>query len=81
MNTQKEMRTSKFPSNLKTMNFEDYLRQIHAKHYKSIDDDMPDAYEAWLASLDTVQLIELADEFGLEITKEVREVVKDELIR
>jgi len=42
--------------------FEDYLKVEHAKDYHGVDDDMPDAFEAWLAELDANDLIGFANE-------------------
>ena len=35
---------------------EDNLKEAHAKDYHGTDDDMPDAYEDWLTSLESVDL-------------------------
>ena len=35
---------------------EDKLKEAHAKDYHGTDDDMPDAYERWLADLDLNEL-------------------------
>lgn len=48
------------------MNFEDYLRKIHAKQYKGLDDDMPDDFDYWLTQLDPDELIEYANQALLE---------------
>lgn len=32
--------------------FEKYLQWIHAKTYMGTDDDMPDAFDDWMGSLD-----------------------------
>ena len=39
--------------------FEDYLKQLHAKGYTGTDDDMPDAFESWLALFDVNDILEL----------------------
>ncbi len=31
--------------------FIDYLRDVHAKSYSGLDDDMPDHFENWLGDL------------------------------
>ena len=43
------------------MTFEDYLKDYHAKKYTGTDDNMPDAYEAWIEELDLDSLLLLGD--------------------
>lgn len=43
------------------MTFEDYLEDVHAKEYHGTDDDMPDAFETWISTLDTSEVIEYAE--------------------
>lgn len=38
---------------------EDKLKEAHAKDYHGTDDDMPDAYEAWLENLSLDELKEI----------------------
>jgi hypothetical protein len=38
---------------------EDVLKEAHAKDYIGLDDDMPDAYEAWLEDLSLGELKDL----------------------
>ena len=55
----------------KTMGeFEQYLQEIHAKDYHGLDDDMPDAYNAWVSELDAGEMKEYAEEWGEELEKE-----------
>lgn len=42
--------------------FEDYLKTVHASDYTGTDDDMPDAYDAWLSELSADDFIKHADE-------------------
>ncbi len=49
--------------------FEDYLREVHAKQYEGLDDDMTDNFDLWLDWLDKSDLIELADRFARELQK------------
>jgi hypothetical protein len=42
--------------------FEDYLKTVHAEDYHGTDDDMPDAYDAWLGELSADDFIKYADE-------------------
>lgn len=42
--------------------FEQYLRDIHAKSYIGTDDDMPDAFEAWVSELEASDVMQLAED-------------------
>jgi len=44
--------------------FEDFLKDIHAKGYSGLDDDMPDAFETWVTNLDCEELIEHGNVFS-----------------
>lgn len=46
-------------------NFENYLREKHADQYVGLDDDMPDDFEDWVGNLDTQELIDHAEVYGL----------------
>lgn len=50
-----------------TINFEDYLRDIHAKNYMGTDDDMIDAFENWLADMSREEIIDYADLWASEL--------------
>lgn len=50
--------------------FEDYLKENHAKNYRGLDDEMPDAYEAWVSDLDLSTVMQLAED---AIKEQVRE--------
>ena len=54
--------------------FEQYLQEIHAKDYHGLDDDMPDAYNAWVSELDAKEIQEYEKEWSDEIDK--KEFVK-----
>lgn len=41
--------------------FEDYLKAVHAEGYTGTDDDMPDAFDAWVSQLEPEYIIELAE--------------------
>ena len=49
--------------------FEQYLQEIHAKDYHGLDDDMPDAYNAWVSELDAEEMKEYEKEWSDEIDK------------
>jgi hypothetical protein len=36
---------------MKPKDFEDYMRDVHADDYHGTDDDMSDAFEAWVTDL------------------------------
>ena len=44
--------------------FEQFLQDKHSDDYIGTDDDMPDAYEAWVCELDLNQVMEWAQEWG-----------------
>lgn len=44
------------------MTFEDYLRDIHAKDYSGLDDDMAENFESWLEDLDNQEVIDYAEQ-------------------
>lgn len=46
-----------------TSEFQEYLKEIHSKHYMGTDDDMSDNFDTWLSRLDTSELIYYADDF------------------
>lgn len=48
----------------KRQTFEDFLQEKHAENYNGTDDDMPDAYEAWVCELDLEEVITWAQEWG-----------------
>lgn len=52
--------------------FEDFLKEIHAQDYMGTDDDMPDAFDHWLTTLDADDFMQYADQ---ALTK-VREQLK-----
>ncbi len=48
----------------KTLTFEEWLTEEHAKNYKGLDDNMPEELDIWLAGLDVEQLIRYGDKYG-----------------
>lgn len=56
-----------------TRAFENFLMMEHAKEYHGTDDDMPDAFEAWLEKLDGNDLIEFGNK-ALETINEQKEI-------
>jgi epoxyqueuosine reductase QueG len=48
----------------KPQTFEDFLQDIHAAGYHGTDDDMPDAYEHWVCSLDGQEIMDYAQAWG-----------------
>lgn len=52
--------------------FEDFLKEYHCKNSPEVlDDDLPDAYEAWVSELEPVEIMELAEKYGRAIKIEV----------
>lgn len=43
------------------MKFEDFLKAKHAEDYVGTDDDMPDAFDHWISSLDVSDIMDLAE--------------------
>lgn len=52
--------------------FEDYLKEVHAKQYHGLDDDMPDDYENWLSELGLEDVIEYANDYGKVCIKKLK---------
>lgn len=48
----------------KTQTFEDFLETQFAADYHGFDDDMPDAFDAWMGNLDVQEVIDYADLWG-----------------
>ena len=48
------------------MNFEEYLKGVHAEDYIGTDDDMPDAFDEWLIELSADEFIKYGNEFAKE---------------
>jgi hypothetical protein len=46
--------------------FESFLQERHSKKYIGTDDDMPDAFDSWVAQLDADEFIHYGELFGLE---------------
>lgn len=46
------------------INFENYLRDIHAEDYTGTDDDMPDAFDNWLTEIQIDDVIKHADDYA-----------------
>jgi len=42
---------------------EKYLQEKHAEHYMGTDDNMPDAFDAWMLALDVDEWIKYADAY------------------
>jgi hypothetical protein len=44
--------------------FEDYLKEKHGEEYTGTDDNMPDAYEAWLGDINADDFIQYGNMYG-----------------
>ena len=45
--------------------FEDFLKELHAVKYTGTDDDMPEAFDAWLGELDVEALLRIGHTYGM----------------
>lgn len=52
--------------------FENWLKFLHSKYYNGTDDNMPDAFDNWLSSLDTEQLLGYGQMYGETVFMEGR---------
>lgn len=50
---------------LNITNMEEFLKVKHAEDYMGTDDDIPDAFDAWLLNLDVDEWIMYGDMYGL----------------
>jgi len=46
---------------------EHYLQEKHAEEYMGTDDDMPEAFDAWMLDLDVDEWIKLSDDYSNSI--------------
>jgi uncharacterized protein (DUF2164 family) len=70
--------------NLQT--FEDFLREIHTKHFSDgvLDDDLQDNFDSWVQNLDVQEVIDYAENYGrqqynqgrIDALKEAIEITK-----
>lgn len=51
--------------------FEDYLEWQFARNSMALDDDLPDATNAWIGNLDPQELIDFANEWAKTIKEDV----------
>ena len=56
-------------------NFEDYLREIHAKDYHGTDDNMPDSFESWVSNLEVEEVIEYANDIVEELNSKLKKLL------
>ena len=54
---------------MKNQNFEDFLRDEHAKEYIGYKDKMVDAFEDWLSNMDIDKFLIYGDMFGNSVRK------------
>ena len=54
--------------------FEKYLEEDVWEPEGVLDDDMPDAFEAWLEGLDTQEVMDYAEQYGGNIVDQLREL-------
>ena len=46
------------------IDFEEFLKEIHARDYTGPNDDMPESFDKWLGDLETEIWIDYANQFG-----------------
>ena len=48
------------------MSFEEFLMDEHAKDYQGCDDDMPDAFDNWVCTLEPLDWLKYGEQYGNE---------------
>lgn len=48
---------------MKQKTFEQFMRDIHAKQYRGLDDEMPDDFSDWLSNMDIQQIVIYEEQF------------------
>jgi hypothetical protein len=61
---------------MKNNTFEEFLQNKHSEDYHGLDDDMPDAFEAWMSQLDVAEVEEYAEEWGRQLIEKLIEETK-----
>lgn len=61
--------------------FDDFLQNKHAEDYHGTDDDMPNAYDAWVSSLDSEEMTDLMPEFMADHDLRLLRKLKGEMNR
>ena len=51
---------------MKNETFEDFLMEKHAEGYTGLDDDMSDNFNDWICDLDSQEIIDYAEVYGME---------------
>ncbi len=64
---------------MKVLNFEEWLMEYHTDNTVALDDEMPDLFDDWVASLESDSWIKLADEFAKYKAEIAYEEGKDEM--
>jgi hypothetical protein len=55
--------------------FTEFLQEKHADGYMGTDDNMPDAFEAWLEDIQLDGVIEYGDEYRAEQVQKIKDEV------
>lgn len=66
---------------MKSPNFEDYLIDVHAEQYVGLDDDMPDAFDDWIAGLGSEDFTKYANRYAIKYGKYLIEDYKQEVLK
>ena len=60
-----------------TQTFKNYLRVVHCRENPEIlDDDLPDHFESWMVEQDIEDLFCYADEYAIQVQKELLGKIK-----
>lgn len=60
--------------------FESFLQEKHAKVYHGCDDDMPDAFDAWVSEIEGDEMQQYAEMWGEELVLETIAFVEGEVL-
>lgn len=52
-------------------NFEEYLKDIHARDYIGTDDNMSDGFESWLEDQGIDEIVQMANNYAVIYSKAV----------
>jgi hypothetical protein len=55
-----------------TNTFEDYLKDVHEKDYHGTDDEMLDAFNAWVERLDASEILQYAEDCVAELNARIK---------
>jgi len=59
--------------------FEEFLKDLHARDYAGLDDDMSDDFENWLAELDVDSLVKYGDMLTKALIENQKSIIQDKV--